>query len=206
MSAACASSPSFHVNGEQCVCLCGLPCVIESVCACCTCVCVCVCVWACVCSTVSFEFPGEQINWQPFAIIDFYHTHKHTLTHTHNTHASRRHSKHSHLSLSLCLSQTQTHTHAARWQQSCWEEGGMMKRIQNSIDCVLVLSRRHKVYCTVRGHKTLTLHQKKKKKQKKQPEVNLQTNTHSHTHALTHTHTDVSAITLHQNTLSRIQK
>ena len=44
MSAACASSPSFHVNGEQCVCLCSLPCVIESVCACCTCVCVCVCV------------------------------------------------------------------------------------------------------------------------------------------------------------------
>lgn len=35
-----------------------------------------------------------------------------------------------------------------------------MKRIQNSIGCVLVLSRRHKVYCTVRGHKTLTRHQK----------------------------------------------
>lgn len=38
-----------------------------------------------------------------------------------------------------------------------------MKRIQNSIDCVLVLSRRHTVYCTVRGHKTLALHQKRKK-------------------------------------------
>lgn len=41
-----------------------------------------------------------------------------------------------------------------------------MKRIQNSIDCVLVLSRRHTVYCTVRGHKTLTLNQKKEKKKK----------------------------------------
>lgn len=40
----------------------------------------------------------------------------------------------------------------------------MMKRIQNSIDCVLVLSRRHTVYCTLRGHKSLTLH------------------THTHTH------------------------
>lgn len=42
-----------------------------------------------------------------------------------------------------------------------------MKRIQNSIDCVLVLSRRHTVYCTVRGHKTLTLNQKKRKEEKK---------------------------------------
>lgn len=41
-----------------------------------------------------------------------------------------------------------------------------MKRIQNSIDCVLVLSRRHTVYCTVRGHKTLTLPPKKRREKK----------------------------------------
>lgn len=40
-----------------------------------------------------------------------------------------------------------------------------MKRIQNLIDCVLVLSRRHTVYCTARTHfkKTLSLDPKREK-------------------------------------------
>lgn len=46
----------------------------------------------------------------------------------------------------------------------------MMKRIQNSIVCVLVLSRRHKVYCTARGHNTRSPLAKNKYKIKKKRE------------------------------------
>lgn len=44
----------------------------------------------------------------------------------------------------------------------------MMKRIQNSIVRVLVLSRRHKVYCTARGHNTRTPLAKKIIKKKRE--------------------------------------
>lgn len=61
-----------------------------------------------------------------------------------------------------------------------------MKRIQNSIDCVLVLSTRHKVYCTVRGHKTLRRKEeggkKRGKKKPKHTHRQLFLSAHTHTH------------------------
>lgn len=82
MCAACASSPSLQVNGVQSMRVCVCLCVVNRMFVC-ECVCL-IRVYTCVCvrSTVSFEFPGEQINWQPFAIIDFYHTHTHTTQNT----------------------------------------------------------------------------------------------------------------------------
>lgn len=55
-------------------------------------------VYGCVHSTVSLEFPGEQINWQPFAIIDFYPPHTHT--NQHHVHTASNH-----------IPPSDTHTH-----------------------------------------------------------------------------------------------
>lgn len=159
MSAACTSS-SFKlmvntVHTHMCVCSSPDVCVFNFVYT---------RIYVCVRSLVSLKFQGEQINWQSFAIIDFYHTHKNILTHFEHMHLV--HTACTHISLAFPDMRVHTHTRCSLTTKS-WEEGGMMKRIQNSIDCVLVLSRRHKVYCTVRGHKTLTLHQKKKEGGKK---------------------------------------
>lgn len=133
-------------------------------------------VYGCVYPTVSLEFPGEQINWQPFAIIDFYLSY----THAHKP-ASCTHYKQSHLSL--------RHTHkpladnkAAGRREGWWSES----KIQSTV-----------FLFWAEGTKCTVLREA----------INVSLCTHKHTHTTAFgRHTDVSAITLHQNTLSRIQK
>lgn len=125
------------------------------------------------------RFQESGLIGRPFTIIDFYHTPAHYTLHA-DAHED--------------AAKAAVERQAGR--EGTGRELVMMKRIQNSIVCALVLSRRHTVYCTEKGHKTHSRLTKITRKNKKGEGGKRRFGRH----------TDVAAITLHQNTLSRIQK